>query len=284
MLERVKNILKMADECRTAALSFICIDYNMVWSVIKGAEKKNTPVIVMLLPEHREINNAINTGGFAAMAKEMASAVSIPVGIHLDHSYDYASVIRAIQAGFPSVMIDGSAHSLDENIQLTKKTVETGHILGVDVEAEIGHVGLAADYEQSEMDYYTKPDAVDKFCRETECDSLAVAIGNAHGVYADTPHLDIQRLQEINAVTDVPLVLHGGSGIPDDQMLEAFHNGINKCNVGTEFLGIYLNAERMFIKEHDGSGNPLDILEQPIYIQEKLIDYIENKLKLCEFN
>lgn len=283
MLERVSTILKMADECNTAVISFICTDYNMAYSVATTAEKLNTPVLIMLLPEHVEKNNTMNVHGFAEMVKELASSVKVPIGLHLDHSYDYKSVIEAIKRGFQSVMIDGSAYSLAKNIALTKKVVETAHILGADVEAEIGHVGLAQDCDGENSDYYTKADAAEKFCRETNVDSLTIAIGNAHGVYTKTPHLDIARLEEINAATDVPLVLHGGSGIPHDQLEIAFRKGINKFNVGTEFLGVYYNAIREHVREMEGNRDPLIMLDVPEYVQSKLCTYLEEKMKLSKF-
>lgn len=283
MLEKVSTILKMADESNTAVISFICMDYNMAYSVIATAEKTNTPVLVMLLPEHYEKNNTMNVGGFAAMVKELAESVKVPVGLHLDHSYDYESVIRSIKKGFSSVMIDASAYGLEENIALTRKVTETAHILGADVEAEIGHVGLAQDCDGDKSDYYTKADAAERFCRETEVDSLTIAIGNAHGVYVETPHLDIARLEEINAATDVPLVLHGGSGIPHEQLEIAFRKGINKFNVGTEFLGVYYDAVAEYVHNTEGDGRPLKMLEVPMFVQERLCGYLEEKLKLSRF-
>lgn len=283
MLEKVSNILKMADESNTSVISFICSDYNMAYSVIATAEKANKPVLVMLLPEHVEMNNTTNVSGFAQMVKELAASVKVPVGLHLDHSYAYDSVIRSIRQGFDSVMIDASEFDLDENIVLTKKVVETAHILGADVEAEIGHVGLAQNHDGAKDDYYTKADAAERFCRETNCDSLTIAIGNAHGVYVDTPHLDIERLEEINAATDVPLVLHGGSGIPHDQLEVAFRKGINKFNVGTEFLGVYYNAVSEYVHNMEGNSDPLKMLEIPRFVQERLCGYLEEKLKLSKF-
>lgn len=283
MLEKVSRILKLADESNTAAISFICTDYNMAYSVVTMAEKTNTPVIIMLLPEHFEQNNTMNVSGFAQMVKELAESVRVPVGLHLDHSYDYESIIRSIQRGFPSVMIDASAYELEKNIALTKKVVETAHILGADVEAEIGHVGLAQDCDGDKSDYYTKADAAELFCRETNCDSLTIAIGNAHGVYVETPHLDIARLEEINGATDVPLVLHGGSGIPDDQLEVAFRKGINKFNVGTEFLGVYYDAVAEYVHKLEGNDKPLKMLEVPAFVQERLCGYLEQKLKLSKF-
>ena len=245
MLERVSNILRLADQCSTSAIAFICTDYNMVYSVVTTAEKTNTPVIVMLLPEH--------------------------------------VVMDAVRKGFDSVMIDASSHELEENIAITAKVVETAHIFGVDVEAEIGHVGLAQDCDGDKSDFYTKADAAERFCRETGCDSLTIAIGNAHGVYVETPHLDIARLEEINAATDVPLVLHGGSGIPHDQLEIAFTKGINKFNVGTEFLGVYYDAVTEYVKKTEGDGRPLKMLEVPMFVQERLEKYLEEKLKLSRF-
>lgn len=282
-LNSVKNILKMAVEANTAVIAFICIDYNMAYSVIKTAEKTNTPVIVMLLPEHHEKNNTAGIRGFAETVKELAADVKVPVGLHLDHSYDYESVIRAIHLGFPSVMIDGSAKPLEENIALTKKTTQTAHILGADVEAELGHVGAAALSDGDKRELYTRPEIAERFCRETGIDSLTISIGNAHGVYVETPRLDMERLEEINAATDVPLVLHGGSGIPDRQLEEAFKKGINKFNVGTELLGVYYDAVSAYTEKVQGEDNPFKILELPMYTQEKMQEYLTNKLKLSKF-
>ncbi len=282
-LEKVKEILKMADEAKTSAIAFICTDYNMVYSVVKTAEKTNTPAIVMLLPEHASKNNTMGMKGFAEMAKELAESVKAPIGIHLDHSYTYREVIKGIKAGFPSVMIDGSAFSLDENIALTKKVVETAHLFDVGVEAEIGHVGLAQSADGDKSDLYTEPEAAEKFCRETNIDYLTIAIGNAHGVYVETPKLDIERLEKINAATNAPLVLHGGSGIPDDQLRVAFKKGINKFNVGTEFLGVYYDAIVAYTKLMEEIDDPFKMLDVPLFVQERLEKYLVKKLQLCEF-
>ncbi|MFV0361549.1 MAG: class II fructose-bisphosphate aldolase [Suipraeoptans sp.] len=283
MLEKVSTILQMADKCNTSVIAFICIDYSMAYSVVKTAEKTNTPVIVMLLPEHVEQNNVLNVSGFAQMVKELAASVKVPIGLHLDHSYEYGSIIAAIKGGFNSVMIDASKYGLEQNIQLIKKVVETAHILGADVEAELGHVGLAEDCAGENCDYYTNAESAERFCMETNCDSLTIAIGSAHGVYNETPHLDISRLEEINQATDVPLVLHGGSGIPHEQLEIAFSKGINKFNVGTEFLGVYYDAVEDYIHKNEGDGRPLKMLEVPKFVQERLCSYLEEKLKLSKF-
>lgn len=290
-LERVKDILRMADEAKTSAIAFICIDYNMVYSVVKTAEKTNTPAIVMLLPEHAEGNNVFGMKGFVEMTKELAAGAKVPIGLHLDHSYDYDGVIKAINLGFPSVMIDGSQKSLEENIAITRKVTETAHIFGVDVEGELGSMGkeeTSAVEEEQAVDedntyLYTSPESVEKFCNETKVDSLTIAIGSAHGVYTETPHLDIPRLKEINSATDVPLALHGGSGIPNDQLELAFKNGINKFNVGTEFLDKYYKAIVDYTKKNESIDSPFKILDLPMYVQNKMEEYLTEKLKLSKF-
>ena len=180
--------------------------------------------------------------------------------------------------------MDGSMNDLDTNIAVTKKVVEAAHKTGVFVEGEIGHVGTAADSDNDKTDLYTKPEAAEKFCKESGVDSLAISIGNAHGEYRDTPHLDIRRLEDIHAATSVPLVLHGGSGIPDDQLLVAFSKGINKFNLGTEFLGKYFQSVSDFAAENANNPDPVKIINMPEYVQSKLQPYVEGRMRtLCKF-
>ncbi|MEF9839394.1 MAG: class II fructose-bisphosphate aldolase [Lachnospiraceae bacterium] len=282
-LEKTSTILRMADEAGTAVIAYICIDYNMVYSAITVAEEMKKPVIIMLLPEHNQANNVMGIRGFATMVRELADTVEIPVGLHLDHCSDYEYIIKAIEAGFTSVMIDGSMYSLEKNIAITKKVVETAHILGATVEAELGHVGLACDNADTKEDLYTKPDVATKFCKETGIDYLTVAIGSAHGAYLKTPQLDIKRLETINQATDTPLVLHGGSGIPHDQLEIAFTKGINKFNVGTEYLEHYYNSMERYVEELKGDTNPLKILGYPKFAQERLKEYLREKMKISKF-
>ncbi|MCI6059781.1 MAG: class II fructose-bisphosphate aldolase [Dorea sp.] len=284
MYEKVGNILKMAQESNTSVISFICQDYVMARSVVYAAEATNTPALVMLYPEHVTIQHTTGFAGYAAMVKELANEVKVPIGLHADHDFSYDAIMNTINAGFESVMMDGSMNDLDKNIAVTKQVVDKAHALGVLVEGEIGHVGLAADSDNSKEDLYTKADAAEKFCRESGVDSLAVSIGNAHGEYKETPHLDIARLEEIHAATNVPLVLHGGSGIPDDQLLVAFSKGINKFNLGTEFLGKYYDAVATFAKENMDNPDPVKIINMPEYVQSRLQPYLEERMRtLCHF-
>jgi len=284
MYEKVSNILKIADESNTAAIAFICMDYVMARSVVYAAEATNTPAIVMLYPEHVTIQHTTGWKKYAAMVKELAGEVKVPIGLHADHDYTYEAIVNTIESGFESVMMDGSMNDLDTNIALTRKVVLKAHEMGAIVEGEIGHVGVAANADNANADLYTKPDAAEKFCREAGVDSLAISIGNAHGEYRETPHLDIRRLEEIDAATDIPLVLHGGSGIPDDQLKIAFSKGIRKFNLGTEFLGKYYNAVSAFAADNENNPDPVKIINMPEYVQTRLQPYLEERMRtLCSF-
>lgn len=280
-LERVSRILHMADEAGTSVIAFICLDYNMAVSAIRAAELERKTAIIMLLPEHVTECKAAEFAPFAGMVKAMAEKASVPIGLHLDHSFSEEQVYHAIEAGFTSVMFDASKESLEENIRRTKAVVEYAHACGVDVEAELGSVGLAKDKDNERTDFYTKPEAVERFCRETGVDSLAIAIGNAHGDYPFPPKLDLERLDEINEITEVPLVLHGGSGIPDNQLEEAFSRGINKFNYGTDVLRCYDQAIRKYHEEHQPPQS-LDMLGVPACAQEAMTAFIRKKMKLCK--
>ena len=284
MYEQVPNILKLAEECNTSVIAFICMDYVMARSVVYAAEATNTPALVMLFPEHVTVQKTTGLRGYAEMVKELAEEVKVPIGLHLDHDYSLEAVTRAMDAGFQSVMLDGSAHSLEENIRLTRQTVQAAHGRGAVVEGEIGHVGVAAEADNDKENLFTKPEAAELFCRETGVDALAVSIGNAHGEYKQTPHLDFERLAQIKDATTTPLVLHGGSGIPDDQLLKAFSLGIRKFNLGTDCLKNYFRALKDFTTEFDMAADPVKVIQMPEYVQSKLQPYVENRLKtLCRF-
>lgn len=284
MYTHVSEILKMAEESNTSAIAFICMDYIMARAVVSAAEATNTPAIVMLYPEHVTVQKTTGLRGYAEAVKELADGVKAPIGLHLDHSYSLQAIMEAVEAGFASVMMDGSLHDLDKNIALTKEVAVQAHAKGVFVEGEIGHVGVAAQADNDKDDLYTKPDAAEKFCRESEADSLAISIGNAHGEYRQTPHLDLKRLEDIKAVTTIPLVLHGGSGIPDEQLLVAFSKGIRKFNLGTEYLGKYYEAVRSFTEENNGNPDPVKIINLPEHVQAKIQPYVENRMTtLCRF-
>lgn len=278
-VEKVGTILKMADEANTTAIAFNCTDYNTIVSVVKVAEELSKPVICMLYPEHAYLKHWTTPKIFVETVKDVAKNVKVPVGIHLDHCSDFDYIVAAMRCGFDSVMYDGSMLPVEENIKNTAEIVKVAKAFGADVEAELGRVGFASTVaDQNDTDKYTKPEVAAAFCEQSGCSSVAVAIGSAHGFYKETPKLDIERLKKINAATDVPLVLHGGSGIPNDQLEVAFREGINKFNVGTEFFYLYYQTMKKFCE----AGHP-DFFDLPLEVQNALENYLRQKMQLSKF-
>lgn len=279
---KVSDVLKMADEAHTSAIAFNCVDFNTVHSVVTVAEELNKPVIIMLYPGHCVDNHWSTPASFVPMAIAEAKSVKVPVAVHMDHCSDFQYIKDAIDAGFNSVMYDGSMLSPEENLRNTREVVEYAHAHGAEVEAELGCVGFAAnESDQSNTDMYTRPETAKRFCEESGCDSVAVAIGSAHGYYTKTPKLDLERLQAIDAAVDTPLVLHGGSGIPNDQLEKAFTMGINKFNVGTEFLGLYFKTVCEYAEKYKDDSKHI-ILDMAIPVQEALMNYLRQKMQLTK--
>ena len=278
-VEKVGTILKMADEANTTAIAFNCTDYNTIVSVVKVAEELSKPVICMLYPEHAYLKHWTTPKIFVETVRDVAKNVKVPVGIHLDHCSDFDYIVAAMRCGFDSVMYDGSMLPVEENIKNTAEIVKVAKAFGADVEAELGRVGFASTVaDQNDTDKYTKPEVAAAFCEQSGCSSVAVAIGSAHGFYKETPKLDIERLKKINAATDVPLVLHGGSGIPNEQLEVAFREGINKFNVGTEFFYLYYQTMKKFCE----AGHP-DFFDLPLEVQNALENYLRQKMQLSKF-
>ena len=273
--EKVSTILKDADAKRTAVLAYDCFNFESIAWLVEAGEELGIPVIVMLYPGLME---SIPAHVFAAITKAMAKKVKIPVGLHLDHCDSYETILGTIRDGFTSVMIDGSKLEYAENVRVTCEIVKAAHALGIDVEAELGKVGTAAnkgDFKNEDL-YTTAAQAVD-FVAKTKVDSLAIAIGSAHGWYVETPKLSMPRLKEINNAIDTPLVLHGGTGIPEDQLKESFGLGINKLNVGTEYFAIFYST----IKDYQQLKNKKESFAALQSYQKKVIkEYLRNKLLL----
>lgn len=277
-LEKVRDILAEADKHKTSVIAFDAVDFPTISAAIYGAAAARRPVIVMLYPD---MDRYLPLETFATLVKNLASKVHVPVGLHLDHCSNYDYIVNAIRLGFTSVMADGSMLPFDENVAFTSSVVKTARIFDADVEGELGHVGRGTnsdDYTVEES--YTRPEDAAKFADLTGVTSLAIAIGSAHGVYTSTPHLSIKRLEEINHATDIPLVLHGGSGIPHEQLTQAFKKGINKFNVGTEFFKLNQTAADEFFKLNPPPQNSFEHID---YVQRKLQDYIEQKILLTTY-
>jgi ketose-bisphosphate aldolase len=271
--EKVSTILKEVDAKKTAALAYDCFNYESIAWLIEAGEELGIPVIVMLYPG---MLDTISAEAFAGITKAVAKKVKIPVGLHSDHCSSFETILGIIKAGFTSVMFDGSSLPYEDNVRGTCEVVKAAHALGVDVEAELGHVGIAAnkgDFENA--DKYTTADQAVDFVAKTKVDSLAIAIGSAHGYYVETPKLSMTRLKEINKAIDTPLVLHGGTGIPEDQLRQAFKLGINKLNVGTEYFAIFYSTTKDYQQLKDKKDSLFDL---QAYQKKVIGDYLRQKL------
>lgn len=175
------------------------------------------------------------------MLEEMAVRSAVPIAINLDHGASFEQVMWALRAGFTSVMIDRSTASFEVNVRDTAEIVKAAHAVHVSVEAELGHVGDGCAYG-AEACLYTDPEQAADFVKQTDVDCLAIAVGTAHGVYAENPHIDFERIRNIRQAVDIPLVLHGGSGSGDANLQEAIHCGISKINIGTDNFAAAIRA------------------------------------------
>ncbi|HEY8347706.1 MAG TPA: class II fructose-bisphosphate aldolase [Symbiobacteriaceae bacterium] len=273
----IKEMLEKARAEKYAVPAFDVSNLEFVRAVVEVAEEMKSPVILMVVPPDAEAAMPY----LVSLARTAAEQVSVPVALHLDHSPTFELCQRAIDAGFTSVMIDGSALPYEENVALTKKVVAYAKPRGISVEAELGHVGKATAEagEGEDESQLTNPADVERFVAETEVDALAVAIGTAHGIYVSKPKLDIPRLQAINAVSKVPLVLHGGSDTPDDQVREAIHNGIAKLNIFSELCVALVNGLQEFLATNKRRAPwPVYIYEKPLQLMK---DVVRRKIDLC---
>jgi len=229
MLVTAKQVLADARAGRYAVPAFDCVEDVWVRAILETAEACRAPVFLMCLEPDVAGNGWLY---FAGLVRAVAAGHAIPIVLHLDHTTSLDSIRKAVDLGFTSVMIDGSSLPFDENARLTRAAVEIAHPHGVSVEGELGHVGgLDLEAARRAENVLTEPDEVARFVDQTEVDALAVSIGTSHGVYQSLPTLNIARLKELNQASRVPLVLHGGSGTPTDQLQEAIASGIAKINI-----------------------------------------------------
>ncbi|MBQ2714044.1 MAG: class II fructose-bisphosphate aldolase [Clostridia bacterium] len=240
MLVTMKEMLEDAKRNHYAIPAFDVSNYEMLKAVLETCEEEKSPALIMALGVDLQ---GRNMDLLSSMVKSSAKFFNIPVCLHMDHATDFDFIKKGIDAGFSSVMFDGSVLPFEENARKTAEIAKYAHKMGVSVEAELGHVGNASVGSISETgtdtdpgESLTVPDEVKRFIDITNVDALAVAIGTAHGVYQKTPELRIDRLDEITAVCDKPLVLHGGSGTPVDQMQNAIRHGITKINIYSDVL------------------------------------------------
>jgi len=269
MLATLNDVLPKAKESGYAVGLFNTTDTDMLEAVISAAEEMKSPVIVgtaeVLLPN----------GELELIAPSIVNAAknaSVPVVVHFDHGLTFDRCMQAIKLGFTSLMFDGSAGDEKENIALTGSIVKIAHSFGLSVEGEIGHVGQASSGDNEMQDMYTTPEEALAFIEKTGVDALAVAIGTAHGAYKTKPKLDIERLKQIRNVTQTPLVLHGGSGLSDEDFKNTVKYGISKVNIFTDLCV----AGEKAMKEN-AHLSYLDIRNKKVeYIKEA----VKNKMRL----
>jgi len=243
--------LKRAQAEHFAVPLFDAFDSTSIDGIFAAAEEKHAPVIVAL---YTGILDHPNAHGLAEYIRIRANESPIPATLMLDHGGSFEHAVKALTWGFTDVMYDGSKLPFEENIANTQAVVRAAHAVGVYVEAELGHVGHGSEYASfgRQRKGFTDPDVVANFVTETDVDSLAVAIGNAHGVYQGDPCLDIDLLKEIQQRVDIPLVLHGGSGISEEQFRAAIQAGIAKINIATD---LYMTTARRLVERvNDDSG------------------------------
>ena len=239
MLVSSKEMLCKAREEGYAVGSFNIFNLESAKAIIAAAEAENAPVMLQIWSGFADF---IGLDVLGAIAVCEAKRARVPVAVHLDHGATLSQVGQSVAAGFTSVMLDGSALPLEENIALTRNVVEFCRDLGIPVEGEIGHVGGSEDGGTRDEIVYTDPDEAVAFWKDSGVDFVAVSIGTFHGVYEDAPRLNIDLLKALAARISAPLVLHGSSYTPDDQLAEAVRHGISKINVATEVSDTMIRA------------------------------------------
>lgn len=276
MLVTGKQILQHADEHGYAVGAFNVNNMEIIQAIAQAADDLHAPVIL------QASQGAIKYAGvdyITSLIKTTAERIDVPMTLHLDHGTDFEEIMKCIRSGFTSVMIDASKHELDENIRLTKEIVRIAHSVGVSVEAEIGKIGgtedqiVVSDAEAT----YTDPEEARIFVEETGVDSLAIAVGTAHGVYKGEPKVDIDRIKEIDRVVSVPLVLHGSSGVPYDTLEKAVAAGIRKINIDTDIRASFAGAVKAFVSENPDEIDPRKILKPA---RAAMTDTVKEKIKV----
>lgn len=220
---------------------FDTINLEISRAILESAQAERAPVIIMLLPSHID---EVDMPSLVAALRVEAEKVKVPVALLLDHAINLEQVMTGIRLGCSAVMFDASSRPLSENIALTRQVVEIAHAAGVSVEAELGHVG-GGDESGAMADVgsvLTKVEEAEQFVAETGVDALAVSIGTVHGPYVREPELDFERLKQLREKLDVPLVLHGGSGLSDEDIRRLITLGIDKINVWTDLALAYMGA------------------------------------------
>lgn len=265
-----KKILNDAMKNGYAVGAFNIHNLETLSAVVRVANEMNSPVILQTT-----VGTLKHAGEdyIAALAKAASRRYEIPIALQLDHGNTYEIAAKCIRAGYTSVMIDGSYLPYEKNIELTKKVVELAHFSGVTVEAELGRiVGVEDDkFVNEKKREFTDPDIANDFVERTGIDSLAISIGTAHGLYKGEVKLDFERLSEIRKAVDIPLVLHGSSGVPEELVRRAIKSGISKLNIATELKIAFADAIKDVFKNNSSEADPRVYLGQAMMNVENVV-------------
>jgi tagatose 1,6-diphosphate aldolase GatY/KbaY len=270
-------LLVEAREKGYAVVAFNVHTLEMLQAVVEAAEESGAPLI---LQTTTGTVKHLGAEYIAAAAKTAAARSHIPIALHLDHCQDFNLILKCIQAGYTSVMIDQSMHSFETNVNMTRKVVEIAQALNVNVEAELGKVGGVEDDIKVEdhMASLADPEECRKFVELTGVPTLAPAIGTAHGIYKGEPNIDFDRIAEIATKTKVPLVLHGGSGIPDVQVKRCISLGMAKVNVATELKNAFSESLKQYFAEHPDELDPRSYMTKAKAAVKQLA---KEKISIC---
>lgn len=271
-LVTTKKMLLDAQKNGYAVGAFNVENMEMVMAVVSAAEETKSPVIMQTTPSTVKY---ADFDYFYANVKVAAEKASVPVAIHLDHGNSFELAMKAYRTGYTSIMIDGSHGSFEENIALTKSVVDVCKNGNVPVEAELGKVGGKEDDLDGGDGGYTDPSQAKEFAQRTGADSLAISIGTAHGVYKGEPKLDLNRLSQIREVVDIPLVLHGTSGVPDEVVTECVNRGICKVNYATDLRIAFTKGVKKVLDENPDTIDPKKYNSQG---REEVKEYVKSKM------
>lgn len=275
-LVTTKQLLLDAQKGGYAVGAFNVENMEMVQAVVAAAEELRSPVIMQTTPSTVKY---ANLNYFYENVKVAAQESSVPVVIHLDHGNSFELAMQAYRTGYTSIMIDGSHEGFEDNIALTSAVVKACHPGEVPIEAELGKVGgKEDDLEGGEGNPYTVPSEAVEFVNATDVDSLAVAIGTAHGVYKGIPKLDVERLSEIREVVSIPLVLHGTSGVPDEAVKDCISRGICKVNYATELRIAFTKGVKEYMEKNPDAFDPKKYNSAG---REEVKQYVMSKIKVC---
>jgi fructose-bisphosphate aldolase class II len=273
-----KELLDRAKAGHYAVAAFNTNNLEYTQAIVRAAVELRAPVIIEAAKSEIDY---MDGHVFVAMVTAMAAKVSVPIGIHLDHGPSYEEAIRCLNYGFKSVMYDGSSLSLKENIANTRAVVAAAHACGVSVEGEVGVIGQAADSpegKKNDMAGIADPDECERFVKETGVDCFAAAIGNAHGLYKRKPELRFDILEEIERRTGIPLVLHGGTGIPREDLRKAITMGVSKINFSTVMRKGCIETLSASLNNNPGE---LDLMKLLTPAREKMTEIAKEHIIMC---